>query len=102
MTMNVNIQSLHFDADIKLVDFIKEKLAKLERFHDRIHGAEVVLRLEHDGEKRENKVVEIRLDVPGNDFFAKRQGKLFEEAATEAIDALRSQVERSKERPRQA
>ncbi|MDX9749876.1 MAG: ribosome-associated translation inhibitor RaiA [Flavobacteriales bacterium] len=99
--MNVNIQSIRFDADRKLEDFIKEKLAKLERFHDRIHGAEVVLRLEHDGEKRENKVVEVRLDVPGNDLFARRQGKSFEEAAAEAIDALRSQVERTRESPRQ-
>ena len=101
MIMNVNVRSIHFDADIKLVTFIKEKLAKLERFHDRIHSAEVFLRLEHDGENRENKVVEIRLGVPGNDHFAKRQGRTFEEATSEAVEALRSQVERARERPRE-
>ncbi len=101
MTMNVNVHSIHFDADGKLVAFIKEKLTKLERFHDRIHGAEVFLRLDHDGENRENKVVEIRLNVPGNDLFAKRQGKSFEEAAVDAVEALRSQVDRARERPRQ-
>ncbi len=98
--MNVNVHSIHFTADAKLVDFIKEKLAKLTQFNDRIHSGEVFLRLEHDGENRENKVVEIRLAVPGNDLFAKRQGKTFEEAAANTIEALRVQAERTKEKMR--
>ena len=100
--MNVNVQSIHFDADIKLIDFIREKLGKLTQFHDGIVAAEVFLRLEHDGDKRENKVVDIRLAVPGREHFAKRQAKTFEEAATAAVEALRSQVERAKERLREA
>jgi len=98
--MNVNVHSIHFDADVKLVSFIKEKLSKLSQFHDSILSGEVFLRLEHDGENRENKVVEIRLAVPGNDLFAKRQGKSFEEAAITTVEALRSQVTRAKESPR--
>ncbi|MCB0769400.1 MAG: HPF/RaiA family ribosome-associated protein [Flavobacteriales bacterium] len=98
--MNVNVHSIHFDADAKLVTFIKEKLAKLTLFHDNIIAGDVFLRLEHDGENRENKVVEIRLSIPGSDLFAKRQGKSFEEATMNTIDALRSQVERKKERLR--
>ena len=98
--MNVNVHSIHFDADVKLVDFIKEKIAKLTQFHDGILSGEVFLRLEHDGENRENKVVEIRLAVPGNDLFAKRQGKSFEEAAITTVEALRNQVTRAKESPR--
>lgn len=100
--MNVNVQSIHFDADIKLIDFIREKLGKLTQFHDGIVSADVFLRLEHDGDKRENKVVDIRLTVPGREHFAKRQAKTFEEAATATVEALRSQVERSKERLREA
>ena len=96
--MNVNVHSIHFDADSKLVTFIQERLSKLEQFHDKILTAEVFLRLEHDREKRENKVVDIRLIVPGREHFAKRQGRTFEEAATDAVDALRIQVERSKDR----
>lgn len=92
--MNVNVHSIHFDADTKLVEFIKEKLAKLETFHDSILSGEVFLRLEHDGQNRENKQVEIRLNVPGPDLFAKRQGKTFEEAAIGAVEALRAQVTR--------
>ena len=100
--MNVNVHSIHFDADVKLVGFIKEKLSKLTQFHDSILSGDVFLRLEHDGEKHENKVVEIRLAIPGSDLFAKRQGKSFEEAAINTVEALRSQVERTKERPRNA
>lgn len=100
--MNLNVHSIHFDADTKLVSFIKEKLDKLTLFHDSILSGEVFLRLEHDGDKRENKVVEIRLSVPGNDLFAKRQGKTFEEAAISTVEALRSQVERNKPRLREA
>jgi len=100
--MNVNVHSIHFDADGKLVEFIREKLLKLTQFHDSILSGEVFLRLAHDGENRENKVVEIKLNVPGNDLFAKRQGKSFEEAAISAVEALRSQVEKGKAKLRQA
>lgn len=96
--MKLNVQSIHFDADQKLIAFIQEKLLKLTQFTDGIHAADVFLRLEHDGEARENKVVEVRLSVPGNDLFAKRQGKTFEEASIEAAEALRSQILKGKER----
>ena len=95
--MNVNVRSIHFDADSKLVDFINEKLAKLTLFHDQILGGDVFLRLKHDGESRENKQVEIRLNVPGNDLFAKRKGKTFEEAVISTVEALRSQATRNAE-----
>lgn len=98
--MNVNVHSLHFDADIKLVNFIKEKLGKLTLFHDSILGGEVTLRVGPDGERPENKHVEIRLAVPGNDLFAKRRAASFEEAAVNTIEALRNQVEKDKAKVR--
>lgn len=98
--MNVNVHSLHFDADTKLVDFIKEKLNKLTLFHDNIMGGDVTLKVGPDGERPENKHVEIRLSVPGNDLFAKRRAASFEEATVNAIEALRNQVERDKQRVR--
>ena len=100
--MNVNVHSIHFDADTKLVAFINEKLDKLTVFHDSIIGAEVFLRLEHDGEHRENKHVEIKLSVPGPDLFAKRKGKTFEEALSSTIEALRGQIEHNKNTLRKA
>ncbi len=99
--MNVNVHSLHFDADAKLVGFIKEKLGKLTQFHDNILSGDVTLRVGSDGERPENKHVEIRLAVPGNDLFAKRKGVSFEQAAVNAIDALRSQVDKDKTRMRE-
>jgi putative sigma-54 modulation protein len=100
--MNVNVHSIHFDADVKLVSFIKDRLGKLSQFHDNIVSGDVFLRLEHDGEKRENKVVEIKLALPGSDLFARRAGKSFEEAAISTVEALRSQAERTKDRLRNA
>jgi putative sigma-54 modulation protein len=98
--MNVNVHSLHFDADIKLVNFIKEKLNKLTLFHDSILSGDVTLRVGPDGERPENKHVEIRLAVPGNDLFAKRRAVTFEEAAVNTIEALRNQVEKDKAKVR--
>ena len=100
--MKINVQSVHFDADVKLEAFIQEKVEKLTLFHDGIRSAEVILRLERDGENHENKVVEIKLMVPGSEHFAKRQSKTFEEGTINAVEALRSQIERSKEKLRNA
>lgn len=100
--MKLNVQSIHFDADRKLVEFIQEKLQKLTQFTDGIHAAEVFLKLEHDGEARENKVVEVRLGVPGSHLFTKRQGKTFEEATIEAAEALRNQITKGRDRLREA
>ncbi len=99
--MNMTVHSLHFDADVKLTDFIKEKLSKLTQFHDNIMSADVTLRVGSDGERPENKHVEIRLAVPGNDLFAKRKASSFEEAAVNTIEALRSQVDKDKTRLRE-
>ncbi|MCL4282498.1 MAG: HPF/RaiA family ribosome-associated protein [Flavobacteriales bacterium] len=99
--MNVNVHSLHFDADIKLVNFIKEKLNKLTLFHDNILNGDVTLHVGPDGERPENKHVEIRLSVPGNDLFAKRRAASFEEAAVNTIEALRIQVAKDKTRMRE-
>ena len=98
--MKVNIQSVHFNADKKLLDFIELKLQKLATHYDKIIESEVTLRLD-DAINNENKIVEIRLHVPGNDLFAKRQCATFEEAVDESIDALRNQMIKHKEKIRQ-
>ncbi len=100
--MNVTMRSIHFAADRKLVQLIKEKLGKLTQFHDNILAVDVGLKLERDTNNRENKVVEMKMTVPGDELFAKRQGKFFEEAAINTVEALRSQLIKSKERLRVA
>lgn len=91
--MNVTIQSLHFNADKKLQDFIEGRIAKLVQIHDGVIGAEVILRLEKSKEM-DNKVAEIKIDVPGAELFAKKQCKTFEEATDTAVDALRKQLQK--------
>lgn len=93
--MNVQIQSVKFDADRKLVDFVNAKMAKLDRFAERSTGAEVILKLDKDHEKG-NKIATITLRMPGEDLVASHQAKTFEEAVDEAIDALKRQLDRFK------
>lgn len=95
--MKVQLQSVHFDADRKLVDFIQNKLDKLEKFFDRIVDAEVILKLEKSGD-RENKIVEVKLNIPGNQLFAKENDKSFEAAADSAVEAVRRQLKKHKEK----
>jgi putative sigma-54 modulation protein len=93
--MDIKISSVHFDADKKLIDFITKKVNKLVKFYEEIIGAEVILRLENSQEL-DNKVSEIKLSIRGNDLFAKKQSKSFEESTDNAIDALRQQIEKHK------
>jgi len=94
--MNVNVQSIKFDADKKLIDFIEKKVIKLEKFFDGIVGAEVYLRL--DNQPIDNKKVEIRLEIPGNDVFAERTSKSFEESTDLCVDALKTQLNKAKDK----
>ncbi|PLW93747.1 MAG: ribosomal subunit interface protein [Marinilabiliales bacterium] len=97
--MKINISSVHFKADQKLEDFIKEKVNKLASTYEDIIGGEITLRLDNSS-NMENKITEIRLKVPGNDLFAKKQCKSFEEATDVALKALRKQLNRHKEKIR--
>jgi putative sigma-54 modulation protein len=97
--MNIQIHSVRFDADKKLIDFVQLKLEKLTQFDEDIVHAEVYLRLDKDQE-RENKISEIKLELPGGPLFAKKQSKTFEEATDEAIDALKKQITKHKQKKR--
>lgn len=95
--MKLQIQSIHFDADVKLIDFIQKKLDKLETFYDRIIGGEVFLKLEKNEEKA-NKIVQIKLNIPGNDILVKEQAASFEEATDMAYESLKRQLQKTKEK----
>ncbi|MEM1408761.1 MAG: ribosome-associated translation inhibitor RaiA [Bacteroidota bacterium] len=92
--MKLQMHSIHFDADQKLLDFIQKKVDKLETFYDRMVDGEVFLRLNNDN--IENKTVEIKLNIPGDQLFAKEQAVSFEKAADMATDALRRQIKKFK------
>lgn len=97
--MNVNIQAVKFKADQKLESFITQKVEKLSNSFSDIIGSEVALKLEN-GEQVANKIVEIRLVVPSDDLFARKQAPTFEEATDLAIDALKTQISKRKEKLR--
>lgn len=95
--MQIQVQSIHFNADGKLISFIEEKMMKLVSLHDRIITGEVFLRLDRS-DINENKIAEIKLLVPGREMFARKQCRTFEEAADSAVEALRRQIEKHKSR----
>ena len=97
--MNIKINSVHFKADKKLESFIIEKLQKMPALFDGILNSEVMLKVENS-ETRENKIVEIRLIIRGNDLFAKKMSSTFEEATDKAVEALRKQLLRHKDKLR--
>jgi putative sigma-54 modulation protein len=95
--MKIEIQSIHFKADKKLLDFIKAKVEKTQTFFDGVQLAEVFLRLEKDKEG-ENKVVEIKMNVAGKPIFAKEQSSTFETATDLLLDKLVAQIRKQKEK----
>ncbi len=98
--MNIQIHSVKFDADKKLLDFVNQKVNKLSKFSNEIIAVEVFLRIDNDQEK-ENKLVEIKVEYPPRaPLFAKKQSKTFEEATDNVIEALKKQITKQKEKMR--
>jgi putative sigma-54 modulation protein len=97
--MNIQIHSVRFDADKKLIEFVHQKLDKLTQLGEGIVNAEVYLRLDKDQERR-NKISEIKLDLRGAPLFARKQSKTFEEATDQAISALKKQITKYNQKKR--
>lgn len=95
--MNVQIQSVKFDAGQRLLEFIEKKLAKLDRFAENATGADVVLKLEKDDEHG-NKIAVITLHVPGGDLRVEEQARTFEEAIDTGLDVMKRQIEKRKDK----
>jgi putative sigma-54 modulation protein len=93
--MTINIQSVHFDADKKLLNFISEKVEKLNTFYDGIINSEVTLRLDKSSNSA-NKISEIKMHGKGHEFFAKKQCASFEEATDLVCEALKTQIKKYK------
>jgi putative sigma-54 modulation protein len=93
--MNIKINSLRFSPTKQLESFVEEKINKLGHLYDEIIAAEIFLKLENT-QNEENKVAEIKIEIPGNDLFAKKQSKSFEESTDGAIEALKKQITKHK------
>jgi len=95
--MNMKMQSVGFKADKKLEAFINQKLSKLNKFDNNISDYSVTLNIENSDPKA-NKVVEVKVKVPGNELFAKKQSNSFEAAAELVAEALKVQILKNKEK----
>ena len=96
--MNVQIQTVHFDADSKLLEHVQAKIEKLKTFHDRIVSVEVYLNLDNVAHQIKDKVAEIKVYVPKHSYFVKHSSKTFEESFERAFDSMVNQVKRQKEK----
>ncbi len=96
--MNVNIQTLHFDADAQLISYVQKKLEKLSQFHERITKIDVFLKLDNVVHNIKDKVAEIKVHIPRHDFFVKHSSKSFEESFDTALESVITQIKRRKEK----
>ena len=96
--MNVNIQTVRFDADARLIEYVSRKLQKLSTFHDRIIKVNVFLKLDNVVHTIKDKIAEIRIHVPRHEFFVKSTSKSFEESFDNAFDSIVTQIKRKKEK----
>ena len=96
--MNVQIRTVHFDADKHLLDHVNAKMEKLQTFHDKIIGAEIYLKLDNMSQQVRDKVAEIKIYVPKHTYFVKHQSKTFEESFDLAFNSIVSKVKREKEK----
>jgi putative sigma-54 modulation protein len=95
--MTTNIQSVHFDADKKLLDFATEKVNKLTTYYEGIISCDIIMRLDKSSTS-DNKLVEIKLLAKGNELFSKKQAASFEEAVDLTCEALKTQIKKYKDK----
>ena len=97
--MKVNTQSVNFNAEGELLDFIQKRMGKLDLFYDRITSADVFLKVINSSAK-ENKSAEVKIHVPGDVFVVKKKGKSFEEAVDSACESLERKLVKKKKKPK--
>lgn len=97
--MKVFTQSVNFKADIDLVKFIEKKVGSLDKFHDKIVDAEVFMKVQKTSDK-ENKITEVKINIPGNELIVKKTTKTFEEGISLGVESLKRQLRKSKEKQR--
>lgn len=95
--MKVNVHAVNFSVDRKLINFVQERLDKLEKYYDKVVSSDVYLKVEKTSDK-ENKIVEVKINVPGDDFMVKKQCKTFEEAVDQSAESLERLLQKRKEK----
>ncbi|MFA6593268.1 MAG: HPF/RaiA family ribosome-associated protein [Bacteroidales bacterium] len=93
--MEINVKSLKFDADQKLLDYVQKKVSRLERFYDGIQSVDVTLSLLNG---QDNKCAKLQTRVLGQDIMITRSAKSFEDALSASVDAMKENITRAKEK----
>lgn len=97
--MKVNMQSVNFNVDRKLTDFIQQRMDKLDNYYDKVVNSNVYLKVQNTSDKA-NKVVEVKVEVPGDEFIVKKVCKSFEEGIDSATSSLGRLLLKRKEKLR--
>ena len=69
--MQVKVQSIQFSADQKLINFVSQKVNKLNLFFGNIIVSEVFLKIIR-ANSNNNKLVEIKINVPGKELLQEK------------------------------
>ena len=93
--MEIRVQSIKFNADQKLLDFIEKKFSRIEKFYDAVTGVDVALSLLPD---HENKNVKVQVNIPGNTILVENNAKTFEDAVVDCADILKEKLVKAKEK----
>ncbi len=97
--MNIKINAVKVNPNEQLENYINEKVKKLQQVNDRITNVEVILKTENI-QNGENKITEIKVELPGGEFFARKQSDTFKDSVDQAIEAVRKQIQKHKEKLR--
>ena len=95
--MKVTTQSVNFEADQKLLEFIQKRMDKLDQYYDKVIKSDVFLKVENTSGKQ-NKIFEAKISVPGDSFIVKKVCKTFEEGADSAVNSLGRQLKKRKDK----
>lgn len=95
--MVIDFQSTNFKADSKLLEFITQKLQKIDRLYSKVLNATVYLKVDKASDKQ-NKTVEIKINLPETQLFVTEHDRTFEAATDRAMDALKNQIAKIKDK----
>lgn len=98
--MKIQVQAVNFNVDKNLIQLIDGKINGLLKFYDNIIDARVYLKVQKTSQK-DNKELEIRLGIPGNDCIMKKTSHTFEDALLQAVASLKKSVIKQKEKQRE-
>ena len=93
--MEIRVQSIKFNADQKLLDFVEKKFSRIEKFYDAVTSVDVALSLLPD---HDNKSVKVQVSIPGSTIVVEKNAKTFEDAVVDCADILKEKLVKVKEK----